>query len=131
MPSPTSRATRSGAPGESSNSASSDRRIEQVVPEGVYRDSLVAIRDRLAAETSDTLWNKHKDQCHCVCGMGDGRTLVALVKELRAVIAELEALPVPEGASRLDGIVANVASLDPHRRRRPPRRPTAEGALGS
>lgn len=67
--------------------------VATVVPKGNRRTSLEAIRDRLAAETDDTLWAKHKRECNCQCGMGDGRLLVALVKELRETIRELEGLP--------------------------------------
>jgi hypothetical protein len=63
----------------------------------------------LAEETNDVTWSKHKAECRCSCGMGDGRVLVALVKELRAVIAELESLPSAKGASKLDKIAAGVA----------------------
>lgn len=84
--------------------------IESVVPCGDRRDSLVAIRDRLSAETSDTLWNRHKDDCRCVCGMGDGRMLVALVKELRVVIAELDSLPASREESTSDQLAARRAS---------------------
>lgn len=54
--------------------------------------------------------------------------LVALVKELRAVEAELAALPQVEGGHPLDAIVATVASLDEHRRTRTPRRSAAAGS---
>lgn len=99
--------------------------VALVVPQGDRLASLVALRDRLAFETDDTLWAKHKRECNCQCGMGDGRLLVALVKELRAVIAEIDSLPEREGRSKLDDIVASVASLDGHRRSRAPRKPTA------
>lgn len=64
-----------------------------VVSEGDRRASLVAIRDRLADEMDDVTWQKHKAECRCLCGMGDGRTLVNLAKELRTVIAEIDELP--------------------------------------
>lgn len=84
-------------------------RIAEVVPAGDRRMSLEAIRDRLAAETEDTLWQRHKEECVCVCGMGDGRLLVALVKELRAVIAEVEALPNAKEQSASDQLAARRA----------------------
>lgn len=97
-------------PGGQSNSSSSDRSVATVIPKGNRRDSLEAIRDRLAEETSDTLWQRHKDECECYCGMGDGRLLVALVKELRAVIAELDSLPIAKEASKSDQLAARRAA---------------------
>lgn len=84
--------------------------IADVVPLGDRLESLRAIRDRLAAETSDTLWNKHKEECSCICGMGDGRMLVALVKELRTVIAEIESMPVAKEQSPSDQLAARRAA---------------------
>ena len=81
-----------------------------------------AIRDRLAAETDDLKWSKHKRECNCQCGMADIRALVALSKELREVMAKLEALPDKGGRSDLDLIAASVTALDEHRRTRPARR---------
>lgn len=106
----TSSATPAGEREESCNSSSSADEIAHVVPSGDRRASLVAIRDRLAKETDDTLWMKHKQECECYCGMGDGRLLVALVKELRSVIAEIETLPLGKEASKSDQLAARRAA---------------------
>jgi hypothetical protein len=84
--------------------------IAEVVPDGTRVESLIAIRDRLAFETDDTLWTKHKEECSCVCGMGDGRLLVSIVKELRAVLEELDALSVGVEASKSDDLAARRAA---------------------
>jgi hypothetical protein len=83
--------------------------IAAVIPKGDRRESLVAIRDRLAEETNDTLWAKHKRECNCQCGMGDGRLLVALTKRLSEVLAEIAALPEPSGVSKLDRLADELA----------------------
>lgn len=108
--SPTESVIAAAETGESSNSSLSGERIGDVVPSGDRRASLEAIRNRLAAETNDTLWQRHKEECECFCGMGDGRLLVALVKELRAVIAEIETLPVAAEKSTSDQLAARRAA---------------------
>ena len=95
---------------EGSSNSSSSSSIETVIPGGNRRDSLIAIRDRLALETADTLWQRHKSECHCICGMGDGRMLVSLVKELRAVMDEIEALPGGGEVSKSDELAKRRAS---------------------
>lgn len=92
--------------------------MANVIPTGNRIASLGAIRDRLAAETDDTRWAKHKAECRCTCGIGDGRVLVALVKELRAVITELDSLPDGRQEEPLDILRAGVADVVPIRSRR-------------
>jgi hypothetical protein len=92
----TSSATPAAALEEQSNSSSSADSISVVVPKGDHRASLLAIRDRLAAETDDLTWSKHKNECHCVCGIGDPRSLVALTKRLEETLTAISALPQPE-----------------------------------
>lgn len=97
--------------------------IASVVPKGERRASLEAIRNRLAEETDDTLWAKHKRECNCQCGMGDGRLLVALTKRLSEVIAEIAALPdEPSEVSGLDRLADELAP------RRSARRSAAAGS---
>jgi hypothetical protein len=79
---------------------------------------LEALRDRLAREADEVTWDKHKRECKCVCGMGDGRTLVAVLKELRAVLDAIDALPAEKEGSRLDDIAAHVADEVAQRRSR-------------
>lgn len=92
--------------------------IKTVALKGDRRQILIAIRDRLAAETEDARWAQHKRECTCTCGIGDGRVLVALVKELRSVLGELAALPGAEKESELDRIAGRVDELAPRRSRR-------------
>jgi hypothetical protein len=79
--------------------------IEQIVTEGDRRKSLAALRDRLAGEL-DALSNVHEGGCGCDCGppAQDGRVVVQLTKELRAVIAELDGLPAAKGVSAVDEV---------------------------
>ena len=89
------------------SSSSSADKISSVVPRGELRASLIAIRDRLAAETDDVKWAKHKRECVCQCGMADIRALVALTKRLEETLAAIEALPKqPEEVSAVERAVA-------------------------
>jgi len=90
--------------------------IAEVAKKGDRRQTLLAIRDRLAQETDDARWAQHKRECRCTCGIGDGRVLVALVKELRAVEAELAGLPSDEKVSKLDRIADELAERRAKRR---------------
>jgi len=83
--------------------------IADVVPRGDLRDSLIAIRDRLAAETDDLRWARHKRECNCVCGMTDPRSLVALTKRLEETLAAIAALPVQTEGSAVDNVIAAAA----------------------
>lgn len=92
--------------------------VREVIATGDRGESLRALRDRLAEELDEERAATHKRECRCTCGMGDGRVIVALVKELRAVVAELDAMPGVEGASRLDYIAGAVADEVSARRAR-------------
>lgn len=81
----------------------------EITRRGDYRETLVALRDRLAEEADDTRWAQHKRECICVCGMGDGRTLIAVVKELRVQLELLDALPGADRKSRTEEIAARRA----------------------
>ena len=86
------------------------KKIAQVVPTGDLHASLVAIRDRLAAETDDVQWARHKRECNCQCGMADIRALVALTKRLEETLAAIAALPRQETeASAVDNVIAAAA----------------------
>lgn len=83
--------------------------LAEVIASGDLRASLEAIRDSLAAEVADARRATHKRECSCVCGIGDARVLVAVMKELRAVIAVLDALPNAERKSKSDDLAARRA----------------------
>jgi hypothetical protein len=82
--------------------------IADVVATGNRRNSLIALRDRLASELDEERAAKHKRECSCTCGMGDGRVIVAIGKELRAVIDELDRIPGAQEEDPLDVIAAGV-----------------------
>lgn len=90
--------------------------IADVVPKGDLRASLIAIRDRLAFETDDLKWSRHKRECNCVCGMTDPRALVALTKRLEETLAAIEALPAVGGVSKLDRLADDLAARRAQRR---------------
>lgn len=71
--------------------------ISEAVSTGNLRASLEAIRDRLAAETDEVRWAKHRRECNCQCGMADIRALVALTKRLEETMQAIEALPAVKG----------------------------------
>ena len=98
---------------ESSNLHSSDEDVApslaEIVQRGDYRETLVAMRDRLAEEADDTRWAQHKSECICVCGLGDGRTLIAVIKELRVMLVLIDALPDEKRVSPSEQIAAKRA----------------------
>lgn len=92
--------------------------VRDVVASGDRAGTLRALRDRLAEELDEERAALHRRECSCVCGMGDGRVIVAIIKELRAVVEELDGLPVEEEESRLDRIAAGRADEVAQRRAR-------------
>jgi hypothetical protein len=85
--------------------------ISTVVPKGDLLASLIAIRNRLAAETDHVKWAKHRRECNCQCGMADIRALVALTKRLEETLAAIAAIPAaPKEASAVDKVRAAAAA---------------------
>ena len=120
------RRTESATSGEAaagrSNSSSSDRPSSgAIAARNNRRETLLALRNRLAAELDEDMWAKHKADCICQCGMSDERLIIALTKELRATEAELAALPAEEEKSDLDLLADELAP------RRAGRRAVASG----
>lgn len=84
--------------------------LAQIIALGDLRNSLVAIRDRLAAELDDLKWARHKNECKCLCGMSDIRAYVAGTKRLEETLNAIEALPAPEReVSAVDNVLAAAA----------------------
>ncbi len=98
--------------------------VAAVLARGELRASLEALRDRLAVELDDE--GRHRPGCECECGpdAADGRVLASLSKELREVLAAIDALPAAEGGS----VVDELASARKARRAAPRRRKAAGGA---
>lgn len=72
------------------------------------REVLEHLRSKLLAEVES---GGHKDTCDCECGTAaDGRVLTALTKELRAIVAELDALPAPAERSVSADLRARIAA---------------------
>ncbi len=92
--------------------------VREVVSTGDRAKTLRALRDRLAEELDEERAATHRRECECVCGMGDGRVIVAIIKELRAVVEEISGLPDAEEDSPLDRIAAGVADEVGQRRTR-------------
>lgn len=75
--------------------------------ERTHRQRLQDLRDRVLNEIE----GGHEEGCPCTCGAtADQRTLAALSKEYRAILAELEGLPAPEEASKSASLRARVES---------------------
>jgi hypothetical protein len=81
--------------------------LAATIGDGDFRRSLEAIRDKLAVELA----------------AAEGRDAAPLAKELRAVIAQLEALPGGREGSKSDDLAAKRAA-----RRAAPRRAKAAGS---
>lgn len=103
--------------------------IAEAVPAGDLRKSLIAIRDRLAAETDDVKWARHKRECNCQCGMADIRALVALTKRLEETLAAIAALPEAlKEASKVDRVRAAAAKRRDELAERRTNRPAGSSA---
>src|SRR5688572_25378105 len=85
-------------------------KLLDVVQRGDLLDSLIAIRDLLADDADSALWDKHRAECKCVCGMVDVRARVAIVKQLHVVLDAIAAKPGAKEATAVDGIVARAAA---------------------
>lgn len=87
--------------------------VSPVIVKGDMRESLVALRDRVAVELDNA------GPCF-ECERSDPKLVATLTKELREVLAAIDTLPVPEGASRIDELAnARKAKQAPGRRKRP------------
>ncbi len=73
------------------------------------RPELLALaRERLASELRG---GGHLPACGCECGKAaNASALAAVSRELRAVMAEIEALPRPENTSASGSLAARVAA---------------------
>lgn len=84
--------------------------VADTLADGDLRASLERLRDRLAQELDIAA------PC-CECDRSDGRVIATLTKELAAILARIDALPAPEGASRIDELAnARKARQGAHRR---------------
>jgi hypothetical protein len=95
--------------------------LSTVVARGDYRETLVAIRNALAALIDDPQRAQHRRDCTgCTCDFADDRNMVPLFKELRAVVGAIDDLPADKEATAVDDIVARasakVVSMETKRR---------------
>jgi hypothetical protein len=98
--------------------------VAPVLAQGDMRASLAALRDRLAVEIDEAPAGCSE------CGRVDGRVIATLTKELTAVLARLDEMPMPEGASRIDELASARKARQGGRKRSDPAR-TAERPAAS
>lgn len=87
------------------------RDVRAAVEAGDRRASLQSIRDKLAASL-DGITTEHQAGCQCECGPAavDGRVVATVSKELRATLADLDALPKPNQGGAVVDLTARLAA---------------------
>lgn len=78
--------------------------LAEVVAQGDMRESLEALRDRLAGEVE-----RVADEGFCVSCKRGSSSIAPLAKQLADVLKLIDALPVAEGGSKLDDLTARRA----------------------